>query len=90
MSSTPPVPAVAAPAAAADARRVTAVVGVLALAVFMSSLDLFSSSVNTHHPRSDTGTPPSRLSKYWGAFLSGDERQANPDALRPSRMPAWA
>src|SRR6201992_1097096 len=29
------------PAATADARRVTAVVGVLSLAVFMSSLDLF-------------------------------------------------
>ncbi len=42
-AATPPATAATAPALAAapDSRRVTAVVGVLALAVFMSSLDLF-------------------------------------------------
>ena len=40
MTASPPMPA-AQPGAAPNARRVTAIVGVLSLAVFMSSLDLF-------------------------------------------------
>ena len=45
----PPVPAVPAeaPGAGRSSRPVAAIVGVLALAVFMSSLDLFASCVNT-------------------------------------------
>ena len=69
MSSTPPVPAGAAPAAAADSRRVTAVVGVLALAVFMSSLDLFI--VNLAFPyisRQYPGTSLSSLSWVLNAY----------------------
>src|ERR1700753_2394433 len=51
------------PAATADARRVTAIVGVLSLAVFMASLDLFI--VNLAFPyigRQFTGTSLSSLS----------------------------
>ncbi len=69
MSSTPPVPAVAAPAAAADPRRTTAVVGVLALAVFMSSLDLFI--VNLAFPyiaKQYPGTSLSSLSWVLNAY----------------------
>ena len=69
MSSTPPVPAAAAPAAAADSRRVTAVVGVLALAVFMSSLDLFI--VNLAFPyiaKQYPGTSLSSLSWVLNAY----------------------
>ena len=69
MSSTPPVPAAAAPAAAADSRRITAVVGVLALAVFMSSLDLFI--VNLAFPyiaKQYPGTSLSSLSWVLNAY----------------------
>ncbi|HLN68649.1 MAG TPA: MFS transporter [Streptosporangiaceae bacterium] len=74
MSSTPPVPAAAAPAAAApkaaaDSRRAAAVVGVLALAVFMSSLDLFI--VNLAFPyiaKQYPGTSLSSLSWVLNAY----------------------
>src|SRR5260370_17503624 len=61
VSSTPP--------ARADARRVTAVVGVLSLAVFMSSLDLFI--VNLAFPaigRQYPGTSLSSLSWVLNAY----------------------
>ena len=64
MSSTPPVRA-----ARADSRRVTAVVGVLALAVFMSSLDLFI--VNLAFPyiaKQYPGTSLSSLSWVLNAY----------------------
>jgi EmrB/QacA subfamily drug resistance transporter len=67
VSSTPP--AAAAPAAAPDARRVAAVVGVLSLAVFMSSLDLFI--VNLAFPyisRQYPGTSLSSLSWVLNAY----------------------
>jgi len=57
------------PAAATDARRVTAVVGVLSLAVFMSSLDLFI--VNLAFPyisRQYPGTSLSSLSWVLNAY----------------------
>jgi len=74
VSSTPPVPAAAAPAAAApkaaaDSRRAAAVVGVLALAVFMSSLDLFI--VNLAFPyiaKQYPGTSLSSLSWVLNAY----------------------
>src|SRR5712691_11504523 len=74
VSSTPPVnvPAVGVAAAAvarADARRVTAVVGVLSLAVFMSSVDLFI--VNLAFPsigRQYPGTSLSSLSWVLNAY----------------------
>jgi EmrB/QacA subfamily drug resistance transporter len=59
----------AAPVAATDARRVTAVVGVLSLAVFMSSLDLFI--VNLAFPyisRQYPGTSLSSLSWVLNAY----------------------
>jgi len=64
VSSTPPVTA-----AVPDARRVTAVVGVLSLAVFMSSLDLFI--VNLAFPsisRQYPGTSLSSLSWVLNAY----------------------
>ena len=63
------VPAIPVPAAAADSRRVTGVVGVLALAVFMSSLDLFI--VNLAFPyisRQYPGTSLSSLSWVLNAY----------------------
>jgi len=69
VSSTPPVPAAAAPEAAADSRRAAAVVGVLALAVFMSSLDLFI--VNLAFPyiaKQYPGTSLSSLSWVLNAY----------------------
>src|ERR1700759_554720 len=57
------------PAATADARRVTAIVGVLALAVFMSSLDLFI--VNLAFPyigKQYQGTSLSELSWVLNAY----------------------
>jgi EmrB/QacA subfamily drug resistance transporter len=63
-SSAPP-----APATASDARRVTSVVGVLSLAVFMSSLDLFI--VNLAFPyisRQYAGTSLSSLSWVLNAY----------------------
>jgi len=54
-SATPPAPAVA-----PDSRRVTAIVGVLALAVFMSSLDLFI--VNLAFPYISKQYPATSLS----------------------------
>jgi MFS family permease len=74
VSSTPPVPptpvnAAPANAAAPDARRVTAVVGVLSLAVFMSSLDLFI--VNLAFPsiaKQYPGTSLSSLSWVLNAY----------------------
>ena len=57
MSSTTP-----APEAASDSRRVAAVVGVLALAVFMSSLDLFIVNlafpyISRQYPRTSLSSP---------------------------------
>jgi EmrB/QacA subfamily drug resistance transporter len=69
VSSTHPAPAAAAPTAAAGSRRITAVVGVLALAVFMSSLDLFI--VNLAFPyisRQYPGTSLSSLSWVLNAY----------------------
>ena len=69
MSSTPPVQAPPIRAAALDTRRVTAVVGVLSLAVFMSSLDLFI--VNLAFPsisRQYPGTSLSSLSWVLNAY----------------------
>ncbi len=71
MSSTPEATAATSPppAAAPDSRRVTAVVGVLALAVFMSSLDLFI--VNLAFPyisRQYPGTSLSSLSWVLNAY----------------------
>jgi EmrB/QacA subfamily drug resistance transporter len=62
VSSTPPATAATPPApeGAPDSRRVTAVVGVLALAVFMSSLDLFI--VNLAFPYISRQYPATSLS----------------------------
>ena len=69
MSSTPPQAAAPVSAATPDARRVTAVVGVLSLAVFMSSLDLFI--VNLAFPyisKQYPGTSLSSLSWVLNAY----------------------
>ena len=68
MSSTPPATA-ADPASALGGRSATAIVGVLSLAVFMSSLDLFI--VNLAFPyisRQYTGTSLSSLSWVLNAY----------------------
>ena len=69
MSSTAPVPAPPLAARTPDGRRVTAVIGVLSLAVFMSSLDLFI--VNLAFPaigRQYPGTSLSSLSWVLNAY----------------------
>ena len=69
MSSTSPATAGTPPVTAPDARRVTAVIGVLALAVFMSSLDLFI--VNLAFPyisKQYPGTSLSSLSWVLNAY----------------------
>ena len=69
MSSTHPVQAPPVTAGAPDARRITAVVGVLSLAVFMSSLDLFI--VNLAFPsiaKQYPGTSLSSLSWVLNAY----------------------
>ena len=69
MSSTSPTPTPPLAARTPDGRRVTAVVGVLSLAVFMSSLDLFI--VNLAFPsigRQYPGTSLSSLSWVLNAY----------------------